>query len=90
MREHGADLAREPTTAIWDTAKWFVSSEGHRIDQRIRECGGGIVEHLDRRRRVAAARSYGNQYGTRGWELVTGLDLPGNAARVGESSRARC
>ena len=27
---------------IWDTRKWFVSSEGHRIDQHIRECGGGI------------------------------------------------
>jgi TldD protein len=22
---------------IWDTRKWFVSSEGHRIDQHIRE-----------------------------------------------------
>src|SRR5690349_2337249 len=40
MRAHGADLA-EGLYQIWDTAKWFVSSEGHRIDQRIRECGGG-------------------------------------------------
>ena len=39
--EHGADLA-EGIYQIWDTRKWFVSSEGHRIDQHIRECGGGI------------------------------------------------
>ena len=28
------------------------------------------------------------QYGTRGWELVRALDLPGNAARIGEEARA--
>jgi TldD protein len=31
----GADLA-EGSYNIWDTRKWFVSSEGHRIDQHIR------------------------------------------------------
>ena len=28
------------------------------------------------------------QFGTRGWELVRALDLPGNAARIGEEARA--
>jgi hypothetical protein len=42
MRDAGADLA-EAMYRIWDTRKWFVSSEGHRIDQHIRECGGGIT-----------------------------------------------
>ena len=28
------------------------------------------------------------QYGTRGWELVRELDLPGNAARIAEEARA--
>ena len=27
------------------------------------------------------------QYGTRGWELVRELDLPGNAARIAEEAR---
>lgn len=40
-RELGLDLA-EGLYQVWDTAKWFVSSEGHRINQCIRECGGGI------------------------------------------------
>ena len=28
------------------------------------------------------------QYGTRGWELVRELDLPGNAPRIAEEARA--
>ncbi|HEY6744230.1 MAG TPA: DNA gyrase modulator [Mycobacteriales bacterium] len=41
MRAAGASLA-EASYLIWDTAKWFVSSEGSRIDQRIRECGAAM------------------------------------------------
>ena len=75
---------------IWDTAKWLVSSDGHRIDQRIRECGAGIMataigDGETQRRSYPAARG---QYGTRGWELVREIDLEANAARVGEESKA--
>ena len=88
MREHGADLA-EGLYQIWDTRKWFVSSEGHRIDQHVRESGAGIMatsigEHETQRRSYPAARG---QYGTRGWEFVEELDLQAHAARVGEESR---
>jgi TldD protein len=41
-RAAGADLA-EGIYQIWDTRKWFVSSEGHRIDQHLRECGAGVT-----------------------------------------------
>ncbi|WP_435587308.1 TldD/PmbA family protein [Micromonospora aurantiaca (nom. illeg.)] len=88
MREHGADLA-EGLYQIWDTSKWFVSSEGHRIDQRIRECGGGIsatsIGAGETQRR--SYPSYRGQYGTTGWELVTSLDLAAHAARIAEESR---
>ena len=89
MRSHGADVA-EALYQIWDTAKWFVSSEGHRIDQRIRECGAGIMataigDGETQRRSYPAARG---QYGTRGWELVDELDLGAHAARVADESRA--
>ena len=75
---------------IWDTAKWFVSSEGHRIDQRIRECGAGIMataigDGETQRRSYPAARG---QYGTRGWELVDEIDLDAHAARVADEARA--
>jgi len=89
MASHNIDVA-EAQYQIWDTAKWFVSSEGHRIDQRIRECGAGIsatvvADGETQRRTYPAARG---QYGTRGWELVDELDLAGNADRVADEARA--
>jgi len=89
MREHGADVA-EGHYQIWETAKWFVSSEGHRIDQHVREAGAGIAataigDGETQRRSYPAMRG---QYGTRGWELVRDLDLLGNAARVADEARA--
>src|SRR5438046_914900 len=40
--KQGADIA-EGLYQIWDTRKWFVSSEGHRIDQHIRDVGALLV-----------------------------------------------
>jgi TldD protein len=89
MREHGADHA-EGLYQAWDTTKWFVSSEGHRIDQRVRECGAGISATAigDGETQRRSYPSYRGQYGTRGWELVDELDLRAHAARVAEESRA--
>jgi TldD protein len=89
IREHGADIA-EGLYQIWETTKWLVSSEGHRVDQRIRECGAGlsataIGEGETQRRTYPAARG---QYGTRGWELVDELDLDAQAVRIAEEARA--
>ena len=89
MGEHGADVS-EASHRIWDTRKWLVSSEGHRIDQRIVECGASISatavgEHETQVRSYPGIRG---QYGTRGWELIRELDLPANAARVAEEARA--
>ncbi|WFE51901.1 MULTISPECIES: TldD/PmbA family protein [unclassified Micromonospora] len=89
MVEHGADLA-EGLYQVWDTAKWFVSSEGHRIDQRIRECGGGISATSigDGETQRRSWPSYRGQYGTTGWELVESLDLAAHAAQIADESRA--
>ena len=88
MRDHGADHT-EANYEIWDTSKWFVSSEGHRIDQRIRECGGGIsatvIGEGETQRR--SYPSYRGQFGTRGWELITELDLTAHAARIASEAR---
>jgi TldD protein len=89
MRRQGADIATG-LYQIWDTRKWFVSSEGHRIDQHIRECGGGISatavgEHETQVRSYPSRRG---QYGTRGWELVTELDLGAQAARIADEAQA--
>jgi TldD protein len=85
----GADLA-EGVYQVWDTRKWFTSSEGHRIDQHIRECGAGIsatvIGEEETQRR--SYPSFRGQYGTRGWELVDALDLPDHAARIADEARA--
>src|SRR6266550_772287 len=89
MREHGADVS-EASHRIWDTRKWLVSSEGHRIDQHIVECGASMSATAVGERETQA-RSYPGirgQYGTRGWELIRELDLPGNAPRIAEEARA--
>jgi len=88
--KQGADQA-EGLYQIWDTRKWFVSSEGHRIDQHIRESGGGISATVigERETQRRSYPSYRGQYGTRGWELIDELDLTAHAARIA-TRRGRC
>jgi TldD protein len=87
-RDAGADLA-EGIYQIWDTRKWFVSSDGHRIDQHIRECGAGVTAsaYSDGEIQRRSWPSHRGQYGTRGWELVDELDLVENAPRMAEEAR---
>jgi len=88
MKSAGADHAAGSYN-VWDTRKWFVSSEGHRIDQHIRECGAGIsatvIGEGETQRR--SYPSYRGQYGTRGWELIAELDLAAHAERVAGEAR---
>jgi TldD protein len=89
MKENGADVA-EASYNIWETRKWLVSSEGHRVDQHIRECGAGsgatVIGDGETQRR-SYPNSFG-QFGTQGWELVRSFDLVGNAARLAEEAKA--
>jgi len=89
MLEHGADVA-EASHRVWDTRKWFASSEGTHVHQHIVECGAAmsataVGEAETQRRSYPGIRG---QYGTRGWELIRELDLPGNAPRIAEEARA--
>ena len=88
-KDAGADLA-EGIYQIWDTRKWFVSSDGHRIDQHIRECGAGLTASVfgDGEIQRRSWPAHRGQYGTRGWELVTELDLVGQAPRMAQEARA--
>src|SRR5258705_3308117 len=89
MQAGGSDQA-EGSYNIWDTRKWFVSSEGHRISQHIRECGSGIsataIGEGETQRR--SYPSYRGQFGTSGWELVESLDLASHAERIAEEAKA--
>src|SRR5213078_204819 len=89
INDAGVALA-QASYAIWDTEKWLVSSEGHRISQHLVECGAAmsataIGDGETQRRSYPGIRG---QYGTRGWELVRELDLPGNAASIAEEAVA--
>jgi len=83
MKAAGVAVA-EALHQAWDTRTAFVSSEGARIGQHVRETGVGmhcltVGEGETQRRSYPAFRG---QYGTRGWELVRELDLPGHAERI--------
>ena len=75
---------------FWDTDKWFVSSQGHRIHQHLIESGGGYdataLGETETQRR-SYPQSFG-QYETGGWESVIRWDYPGNAERVAEEAVA--
>jgi TldD protein len=85
MVDGGADVG-EGSYQVWDTAKWFVSSEGHRIDQRTRECGAAIsataVGDGETQRRSH------RQYGTEGWELIEAQHLLDRAPVLADEARA--
>ena len=91
-RSSGADLA-EGIYQIWDTAKWFVSSEGHRdrpAHPRVRRGHHRAPRSATARRSAGPGRTHRGQYGTRGWELVDRA-RPGRARRPDRPRRrGRC
>ncbi|HEX7277414.1 MAG TPA: TldD/PmbA family protein [Acidimicrobiales bacterium] len=72
----------------WDTEKWFVSSQGHRISQHLVECGTAMSATAvgERETQRRSFGGVGGQFGTRGYELVREADLRGNARRIGEEA----
>ena len=85
----GISLARA-SLEFWDTEKWFVSSQGHRIRQHLVESGGGFdataLGEAETQRR-SYPQSFG-QFETGGYEVVRRWDFPGNAGRIAEEAAA--
>ncbi|MEX1177170.1 MAG: TldD/PmbA family protein [Nitriliruptor sp.] len=73
---------------FWDTEKWFVSSQGHRIAQHLVESGCGmdataVGAHETQR------RSYPQSFGhveTGGYEVIRRFDLPAHALPIAEEA----
>jgi TldD protein len=78
------------TLSFWDTDKWFVSSQGHRIHQHLVESGGGFdataIGDRETQRR-SFPQSFG-QYETGGYEVIRRWDFAGNAPRIAEEAAA--
>lgn len=70
--------------------KLFLSSEGSAVEQTLYSCGAGIeAVAVDTQNGEMQQRNYpqsNGQHGTGGYEIVTALDLPGNAARIAEEA----
>ncbi len=85
----GVTLAQS-TMNFWDTEKFFVSSQGHRISQHLVESGGDIAATAigeSETQRRSYPQSFG-QFASGGFEVVRRFDLPGNAGRVAEEAVA--
>jgi TldD protein len=88
----GVEGIRIATASLgaWDTHKWFVSSQGHRIHQHIVETGGGFdataVGEAETQRR-SYPQSFG-QYETGGYEVIRRWDFPAHAERIAEEAAA--
>lgn len=75
---------------FWDTVQWFVSSQGHRISQRIVESGGGISATAVTEAE-SQVRSYPQSFGhflSGGFEVVREFGLPEEAPRVADEAAA--
>ena len=75
---------------IWDTRKWFVSSEGHRIDQHIRESARGSwrPRSATARRSGARTRRLSGAVRHQGLGARRRARPEAHAARVADEARA--
>jgi TldD protein len=92
LMEADAAMRRAPGIAIAEASldclrieKVFASSEGSYVEQTLVETGGGIeataINEHDLQKR-SYPNSFGRQQGTRGFELIEEMDLPGNGERI--------
>ena len=79
------------TTDAWKTTKWFLSSEGARLDQTLLQVAGG-VECVAVDDTQVQTRSFPNSFrgycGTGGWEDILALNLPEQTPRYAEEAVA--
>lgn len=69
--------------------KWFVSSEGSKIEAEIVFCGAGVSALAAKNgsvQRRSLPTSFGGNYVKRGWEYVDSLNLVDLAERVGKEA----
>lgn len=93
-----AELARNPGVTLAESSMSFVrtrqifaSSLGSVIDQTRTVSGAGFSAYSFKNNDIqkrSYPNSFGGQHQLRGYELVHELDLPGNAARIGEEAVA--
>jgi TldD protein len=87
MQAHAAVRVAQAHLNLYREHKWFVSSEGSRLEQTIVETGGGVAATAVGDDGVFQRRSYGN-HAQAGYEFIAELDLPAEAERCAEEAKA--
>jgi TldD protein len=87
MQQRPAVRVAQANMSLFGEHKWFVCSEGSRLEQTIVECGGGVTATAVRDDGVFQRRSFSN-HAQAGYEFVAELDLPAQAERCAAEAEA--
>jgi TldD protein len=87
MRRHPAISVAQAHLTLFREHKWFVSSEGSRLEQTIVETGGGVSATAVGEGGVFQRRSLADT-AQAGYEFVDELDLPAQAERCADEATA--
>ncbi len=87
MQRRPAVRVAQTHTNAFREQKWFVSSEGSRLEQTVVECGGGVAATAVGDDGVFQRRSFADQ-AQAGYEFLTELDLPAQAERCADEAEA--
>jgi len=87
MQRRPAVRVAQAHLRLFSEHKWFVSSEGSRLEQTIVETGGGVAATAIGDDGVFQKRSFGD-HAQAGYEFITELDLPAQAQRCAGEAEA--
>ncbi|MGD8792211.1 MAG: TldD/PmbA family protein [Anaerolineae bacterium] len=87
MQRRPAVGVAEASLRLFREHKWFVSSEGSRLEQTMVEAGGRVAATAVGDDGTFQRRSFADQ-AQAGYEFITELDLPAQAARCAEEAEA--
>ena len=87
MRRRSAVQVAQARMDLFREHKWFVCSEGSRLEQTIVETGGGVAATAVGDDGVFQRRSFTN-HAQAGYEFIAELNLPAQAERCAEEAEA--
>jgi TldD protein len=87
MQQRPAVRVAQAYTNLFREHKWFVCSEGNRLEQTTVECGGGVVATAVGENGVFQRRSFSN-HAQAGYEFIRELDLEAQAERCAAEAEA--
>ena len=87
MQQRPAVRVAQAHTSLFREHKWFVSSEGSRLEQTAVECGGGVVATAVGEDGIFQRRSFSN-HAQAGYEFIRELGLEAQAERCAAEAEA--